>query len=128
MKPSKLLIAAASLSAATTLLHVFGGGPEFLEVIFAVDEIDLKQKALYAILWHMVTLVLALAAIIYAMASYRPVWRSAVHAINAIYVGIAFLFLFYGMQVLGNITTLPQWSLFAAMVALSATGLWRTKA
>lgn len=127
MKPNKFLIVAAALSAATCALHVFGGGPEFPDVIFAVEQIDIKQKALYAILWHMVTLLLALATIVYAVSSFKPNWIPAAHLMNAIYIGITGLFLVFGLSVLGNITTLPQWTLFLVMAAASWAGIFWKK-
>ena len=63
-------LAAAALMAATFGLHVFGGGPEFHHPIQA-SSLDLPLRAISAVLWHAVTVTLALQA-----AAVKRVFRS----------------------------------------------------
>ena len=113
-------LAAAGLMAATFGLHVFGGGPEFHHPIQA-SSLDLPLRAISAVLWHAVTVTLALqAAALLWLAKHpnRPM-ASLLIAIQICYAG---LFLFYGQTMLGTIWQLGQWTIFLALAALILWG------
>lgn len=125
MITNKFLATGAILSALILPLHIFGGGPEFPEIIFAIDALDAKQKALYGVMWHTISALLFLASITYGIASIKPQHTSAVTFVNALYAAITVLFLYYGITVVGDLWTLPQWLLFAIMIAITQMGLIR---
>lgn len=97
-------LAAAVGMAATTLLHVFGGGPEVHQPIQA-SALELPLRAVAAVLWHAVTGLLAVLLV-------------------AIQIGFAGLFLFYGQTMLGTVWTLGQWTIFAVLAVLIVWGQW----
>lgn len=117
------LAAVSALSAATLLLHVFGGGPEYLTFIRAT-ELPPEQTSMYAVLWHAVSANLLIAACAFAMASIRPAWRSAAILVSIEFVAFAILFVWYGITELGTIWTLPQWVLFSVFAMIAAYGLY----
>lgn len=125
MKLNVFLLAAAIISLLTALLHVFGGGPEFPEIILAQDGLATKQKALYMVMWYLVTFLLVGVALVYWLGALGRPGSGAILFANAIYIAIAALFIFYGLFMLGELWTLPQWILFVAMAALAQTGQMR---
>ena len=50
-------------------------------------------------------------------------WIPAVWLVVAQYLGFAGLFLYYGISFLGNITELPQWTVFLAISVMIWLGM-----
>jgi hypothetical protein len=113
-------LAAATLMAATVGLHVFGGGPEFHYPIQA-STLDLPLRAVSAVLWHAVTITLALEAVALLWLAKYPNQPMAILLI-AIQIGYAGLFLFYGQTMLGTVWQLGQWTIFLVLAALILWG------
>ncbi|MCD7060223.1 hypothetical protein [Pelagibacterium xiamenense] len=121
MKTNPFFALTAILCGLVVPMHVFGGGPEFPDIVIA-SGLDGKQSAMYMILWHAVTVLLIGSTIVYAAAARSARFRAAVLVVNGQFCAIAVLFLAYGMMDLGSIWVLPQWVLFFALAAISAPG------
>ncbi|GAA0587049.1 hypothetical protein [Caenispirillum bisanense] len=114
---------ASALMALTLCIHVFAGGPEVHEPLQTILT-DPPLAAIAAVLWHAVTVVLAVLAL--------GLWRLAQHddplleaVLSGIQLGFAGLFLFYGLTRLGTVWTMPQWIIFLAIPALTRAGQGR---
>jgi len=116
---------AAVLMGATFLIHVFAGGPEVhAPMLAALSEPDLGAFA--SILWHAVTVVLAVLAVgLWGLAERRDPLLEAV--LSGIQLGFAGLFLFYGLARLGTVWPMPQWVIFLAIPALTRFGQTRRR-
>ncbi len=123
---NKWILAASLLSALIVPAHVFGGGPEFHQVLLESDLSD-RVKAGFSTIWHFTTLSMLINSAVLLMAAIsRLDMRTAVWAVMAQYAAFAGLFAFYGMSRLGNLTDLPQWTAFLGVVVLAAFGLRAT--
>ncbi len=82
---------------------------------------DQGLAAFAAVLWHAVTVVLAvLAAGLWVLAQRHDPAFEAV--LSAIQLGFAALFVFYGLTRLGALAPMPQWIIFLAIPALTRFG------
>ncbi|MEE2946633.1 MAG: hypothetical protein VX444_15810 [Pseudomonadota bacterium] len=118
---NKWNLGASVLMALTFCLHVFGGGPEIHEPIQASALSD-YLRAMSAVLWHAVTVVLAVLAIAYLwLAKHENTAMSL--QMSAIQLGFAALFLWYGETLLGTVWPMPQWIIFIVIPAVSLFGL-----
>jgi hypothetical protein len=115
-------LAAAILMAATTGLHVIGGGAEFHAPIQA-SSLELPLRTISAVLWHMVTVLLAIQTAALFWLVRHPNGPLATLLVT-IQIGFAGLFLFYGQTMLGTVWQLGQWTIFLALAALIAWGQW----
>jgi hypothetical protein len=113
-------LAAAALMAGTTLLHVIGGGAEF-HVPLQNALLDPLLRAIAAVLWHFVTVMLALQTAALLWLSRHPEPGLAILLV-AIQIGFATLFLFYGQIILGSVWILGQWTIFLALAVLIFLG------
>lgn len=112
---------AALLFALTALIHAFLGGPEINAPVQA-STLDPVVRAVSAVVWHALTalfLVLALA-----------LWWAARHpntplllATLALTLSFSAIFLLVGSLELGNLSEMPQWTLFAAIAICLGLGL-----
>jgi hypothetical protein len=107
---------AAALTAATFFLHVFGGGPEFHAPIQA-SALDLPLRAISAVLWHAISLLLATEAVALLWLARYPN-RPMAALLGAIQISFAGLFLFYGQTMLGSVWILGQWTIFLVLAGL----------
>lgn len=81
-------------------------------------------KALYSVLWHAATAVMALGGVALIAAAFRPEQALAIAALPiALFLSFAGLFVFYGARRLGTLKILPQWVAFSAISALALAGL-----
>ena len=116
------LAGAAALSALTTLIHVFLGGPESARPLLA-SELRRVPKFTNYYCWHLVTITLAAMAFGFAVAAIAP--GAEISAITWTLVAAAFaiwsvaLFIWKRMHPLA----LPQWALFAPIAALGFWGI-----
>lgn len=117
---------AAGLMGLTLLLHVFGGGPEVhrpLQDALA----DPTLAAFAAVLWHAVSVVLAvLAAGLWVLGARRDLAFEAV--LSGIQLGFAALFVAYGITRLGTVWDMQQWIIFLAIPAVTRFGQSRKSA
>lgn len=115
-------LAAAALMAATTALHVIGGGAAFHAPIQTSSR-DLPLRAISAELWHFVTVMLVLQTAALLWLSRHPE-RGLAALLLAIQIGFAGLFIYYGQTMLGTVWHLGQWTIFLALAFLIARGQW----
>ena len=121
---NKFILSAAILSALTLLLHVFGGGPQYLMPAWASD-MSADQKTLYSVLWHTITALLAINAIALLLAARSEQPLPFVALVSAQYMAMAVLFFVLGLAHLGTLWVQPQWLIFSTISALAIFGLWR---
>jgi hypothetical protein len=110
-------------SALTFALHVWGGGPEFLEP-FLANLTDPRLRAMSVVLWHAVSLGLALQAITMFWLAKNPS-RPLGLFIAAGHLGWAVLFLIVGQTMLGTVWDFGQWVIFLALAGLALLGAAR---
>lgn len=113
-------LAASALMGLTFVVHVFGGGPE-IHVPIQASELSEYLRAISAVLWHAVSVILAVFALAYLWAAKNNapalIWQMTV-----IQLGFAALFLWYGIALLGTIWPMPQWIIFLLIPAVSLIG------
>lgn len=118
---NKAMIAAALLSAGTLLLHVIAGGQDVQAPIEA-SGLALDLRAISAVIWHFVSLVLALQTIAFWGISQRKNDALAWYLI-ATQFGFAALFVLFGAVMLGTLWVMPQWTIFFVIGGLALWGL-----
>lgn len=123
---NKWNFAAAALMALTFGVHVFAGGPE-IHVAIQNSELSPYLRAISAVLWHAVTVVLAVFALAYFWLS-RNDNKPLSIVIGVIQLGFAGLFLWYGITLLETVWPMPQWIIFLLIPAISAAGTIRRQA
>jgi uncharacterized membrane protein len=115
----------AVLMILTLCIHVFGGGPEVHEALLR----GLSEPALAAfasVLWHAVTVVLAVLAFgLWQLAKRNDAPFELV--LSGIQIGFAVLFIVYGLSRLGTLWPMPQWIVFLIIPALTRFGQSRKK-
>ena len=115
---------AAALMGLTTCVHLFAGTGDIMTPIMNAD-IHPIVKSTAMVVWHGVTLILALLTLAIAHLARRQNPALFGFAI-AIQLGFAALFLFYNLSMFGGVFTLPQWTVFLLAPALMIFA--RTKA
>jgi hypothetical protein len=115
--------AAAAVSLLTTVLHVFGGGPEFLQPAIE-SPLSFQWKAAFSTVWHEITALLFLNGVflIAAGLSLRKN-KLALWLVLLLNVAFALLFFGYGIAWLGAPWLLLQWVIFVAISGLTALAL-----
>ena len=119
------ILAAAMVFFLTALIHAFLGGPE-VNAPVQESALDPVVRAVMAVAWHALTaLFLALAAAL-AWAARRP--NPALLLLGLVLSG-SFVAIFgaIGIAQLGNVTAMPQWTLFAMTSVLLVWGLTRDR-
>ena len=116
-------LAAALAMVLTTLVHLFVGGPEVYTPLRAAP-IDPVVQSVLSVVWHMVSLMLAvMAMMLFAL------WRSHTPEMSVasalLSLGTALLFLGYGAADLGTPWPMPQWTIFLVVFALTCMGARR---
>lgn len=120
-------LAAGALAAFTTLVHLIAGHRAPLGVMLdaAFDEVS---KRTMHVVWHLVTIDLALsAAALVAAGAWPERVSSQVPGFVAIHHGlyaVAFVVIALGSRLPRGLWKLPQWTLFVPMTALTAAGYW----
>lgn len=113
--------AAAVMMFATSGLHVFGGGPE-IHVPIQNSELAIELRAISAVLWHAVTVILVVFTAGYLWSA-RMGGRSIVALMGVTQVGFAGLFVYYGTTLLGSVWPMPQWIIFLSVPLVSFIGM-----
>lgn len=115
----------AALMAGTLLIHIFAGGKGVHAPLQAALT-DPGLAAFAALLWHAVTVKLAvLAAGLWVLANRQDPALEAILA--ALQIGLAVLFIFYGLTRLESLLLMPQWIIFLAIPALTRFGQSRRR-
>lgn len=117
------LLTAGIAALALDLVHIVYGGREAHQPALA-SSWPAPAKALYSVLWHAATAMMAFAGISLIAAAHQPEQALALSALPiALFLSGAGLFLFYGVTWLGTVRTLPQWIGFLGISALAIAGL-----
>ena len=66
------LLAAGIAAGLTTLIHIFGGGPEVMRPLFAAQDIEEVPKLLNYYCWHLVTITLTAMTFAFTYAALIP--------------------------------------------------------
>lgn len=81
-------------------------------------------KAIWSVVWHAVTAVMAFGGLALIAAALLPRHALALAALPvALFLTAAILFLVYGQKRLGTVWVLPHWVAFLGISALALTGL-----
>mgnify|MGYP000165061992 CR=1 FL=1 len=124
-RPNSWFLIAAVVMAATTLIHIFVGGPE-VYVPLRQSAMDDLVVSVMSVVWHAISVLLAIMAVGLAW-----LWRNQNPAmawfIAAIQIGFAVLFLCYGWIDLGTLWPMPQWIIFLVGPLLILCGLRRAR-
>ncbi len=124
---SKSILLAAVISTITIGLHVYGGGEEVHQPILDAN-LTTILKAYTSILWHAVTVVLAINSAGLILLAFKPIqFKSLGVLISLQYFAFAGLFIFYGISKLGTLFLMPQWIIFISLAALILFGTRREK-
>lgn len=124
---SKSILLAAVISTITIGLHVYGGGKEVHQPILSAN-LTTILKAYTSILWHAVTVVLAINSAGLILLAFKPFqFKGLGLLISLQYLAFAGLFIFYGISKLGTLFSMPQWIIFIILAALTLFGTRREK-
>ncbi|MEM8615877.1 MAG: hypothetical protein AAGF20_02975 [Pseudomonadota bacterium] len=118
------ILAAAGLSAVTTLIHFFAGGREIARPLLDADDLQKIAKLTNYFCWHLITLVLAAITTGFVYIAYHPNEL-------ALLIGLSVLCLLFAVLNAGIILRyrvspllMPQWLLLGGMGVLGFTGYW----
>ncbi len=115
-----IILLAAVLMSVTVVVHVVIGGREVMHPLRRSDLPPLV-RAVIDVVWHAVTVVLiCLAAALFWLA-----WNenmALLVIVNAIQIGFAVLFIYYGATQLRSLWPMPQWIIFLGVPALTTWG------
>ncbi len=105
------------------LVHIFPGGREIHRPMVASHWPE-PAKAVWSVVWHAVTAVMALGGAALIAAAFLPDQALALSVLPiGLFLSAAALFLIYGAMRLGSVRILPQWAAFLAISALGIIGL-----
>lgn len=117
------LLAAGGAAGATTLIHVFAGGPTVAAPLLAAKDIDDVPKLTNYYCWHVATITLIAMTIAFVYAALVP----DKGALAAMWTVIAAAFAAWSVALIiwkrQKPFDLPQWTLFAVIAGLGAVGL-----
>ncbi|HSX62266.1 MAG TPA: hypothetical protein VLF18_18945 [Tahibacter sp.] len=116
------LAAAAAVAFATFLIHTFVGGREIARPLLAARDLPRIPRLTAYYCWHMVTiLLLAMSAAL----GWTAAHANTPLAVLMLVLALAFTALSLALVVAYRVRPwyLPQWSLFAAIAALTGLGL-----
>lgn len=118
------LLAAGVAAGLTTLIHIFGIGPEVVRPLFAAQDIEEVPKLLNYYCWHLVTTTIAAMTFTFTYAALTP--DEAMLAIMSTVISGVFalwsiLLIAWKRQ---KAIEMPQWILFAAITGLALPGLF----
>ncbi len=116
------LLAAAILTFLTWALHTFMGTPEIARPLLASDLPPVPKYTNYYC-WHAVTIVLATMAGGYLYAALVDGAGDVAVLVTVLAAGFCLLGLFLMVQKKQRLVDLPQWVLFAIIVAVAVPGL-----
>lgn len=81
-------------------------------------------KAVWSVVWHAVTAVMALGGLALIAAAFLPAYALALSILPiSLFLTAAGLFIVYGQKRLGTIRVLPQWTAFLVISTLGLIGL-----
>jgi hypothetical protein len=119
---SKSFIVLSVLMALTLGLHLFGGGPQYADPFWQILP-DGDLRVMGWVLWHAVSVALAVLALAYLWMARRPSFDLLLFT-SLLQLGWAALFLTGGVVWLGSLWIQPQWVLFTAFPLLAHLAHW----
>lgn len=124
-RPSPRLLTAAALLALTAGVHVVLGAREVYDPLRAATDAPVLRLYL-ALLWHFVTAFFVLGALAVGWAAFAPrARRQTAVAVAVLLLAMGALFAGFGLAVLGEVWTAPQWIITLLVGALL---LWPPRA
>ena len=102
---------ASALMGLTTGVHLFLGTGEIMTPILSSETLHPVVQSTTLVVWHMVTLVLAVSTVAMAYLAKQPNKALALF-IMTLHFGFAAIFLYVTLTMFGALFTLPQWSAF----------------
>ena len=129
---NRVLVLAALIAAATTLLHVFGGGESIARPLLDSDLDDEVRLTAYVV-WHMVTITLGASAVALALGAlptHAAAARYLVAVVAALWIGFGLIFLAVAATNGGGaeriFVELGQWIILIPVGVLGFWGLRRS--
>ncbi|WP_137111978.1 hypothetical protein [Rhodobacter sp. SY28-1] len=117
------LLSAGIAALLLDLVHIFLGGREIHRPMVASHWPE-PAKAVWSVVWHAVTAVMALGGLALIAAAFLPEQALALSLLPiALFLSAAGLFIVYGLTRLGTLRILPHWVAFLAISALGLAGL-----
>lgn len=108
-RPSPRLMTAAALLGLTAAVHVLMGAPEVYDPLRAATQAPVLRLYL-ALLWHFVTAFFLLGALATGWAALAPASRrQTTTCVAVLLLAMGALFAGFGLAVLGEVWTAPQW-------------------
>lgn len=116
---------AAILMAATFFIHLVAGGRQAVRPLLGSAEAatDVKMTLYYA--WHIVSIWLAMAALIFFLASFRPEFEAIAWVFGVMAAAFGLLALVITVLKRLPMAMLPQWVLFLPVAGLAIWGAIR---
>ena len=117
------LFAAGVATGISTLLHIFGGGPQIAKPLLASTELPDVSKYVNYYCWHIVTMTLTAMTIGFMWAAIDPAQTGLAWTwtVLAVLFGLwSILLVRWKRQ---NIWEMPQWTLFGVISVLAVVGM-----
>jgi hypothetical protein len=123
---NKLLLSASVLAAVVTAIHVVAGGNDVAAPLLASALPEAPKLTLYAV-WHMVSALLGMSAVVFGMASHPRHIASlspAARVLAILWLGSGLVFLLVAATQPGEglFLKLPQWALLLPVASLAWLG------
>lgn len=123
MSMNYLLLAAAGLSAVVCLIHTFAGGRIIAVPLLKARDLHPVPKYVTYYCWHIVTIVLAMIAVMFAIAGFRTESLDLGWAATALTAAFCLLGLAVPPLKKQKYTHMPQGWLFLPVVVLGILGV-----
>ncbi len=116
------LIAASGFSALTTLIHFFAGGRNIARPLLDAQDIETVPKLVNYLCWHMATMVLFAAVLVFGYGAFHSEAAILVFAFSLMSGASALIVLGIIARYQVSLFAMPQWILLGGMAALGFAG------
>lgn len=118
---------AGIMSLLVAAIHIFAGTPEIMAPLAKI-EMPTVIFAIMDVMWNQVSLLLIIVGLALLFAAKRGAQSmDMVLFINAIYAGIAIIFMIAGLFYLQSLWPMPQWILFGLIALVAQIGWHKQK-
>ena len=118
---------AGIMSLLVAAIHIFAGTPEIMTPLAKI-EMPTVIFAIMDVMWNQVSLLLIIVGLALLFAAKRGAQSmDMVLFINAIYAGIAIIFMIAGLFYLQSLWPMPQWILFGLIALVAQIGWHKQK-